>query len=328
MLFAYLFYPLVWKIERRGVHRGISIFIVLLIVLFMAGSASIFVSIKLSNTAVNFTEIKTQLDSKIDAIKNILENKIGINGPTFYHYAKQATDNIVESWQSQLGSAFASTTTVIFQIAVLPVFIFFLLFYRTKMASFIFRLVGREKKPLALHILREISTVSAKYLGGLSIVVAILAVLNSLGLYIIGIKYALVFGVLAALLNLIPYLGTFLGGSIPFAYVFFTVQNPAEPMIKVAVLFMIIQFIENYLLTPNIVGNSIKMNPLAIILSLLFANMVWGVAGMLIIVPVLAILKVIMRNVDQLKPYAYLISDRGMDKYKLKLGIFKKNKKK
>ena len=90
-------------------------------------------------------------------------------------------------------------------------------------------------------------------------------------------------------------------------------------------MFVVVQFIENNLLTPNIVGNSIKINPLAIILSLLFANIVWGIAGMLVVVPVLATVKVVMRNIDGLKPYAFLISDRGVEKYKIKL--FKKKSK-
>lgn len=327
MLFAYLMYPLVWKIERQGIHRGISILLVLLLAIITVGAVTILLSIKISNIAIDFTEIKKQFDSKTDSIQNMLQNKFGINGQTMDYYINQATENIITSWQSEIGSLFTTTTTTIFQIGILPVFIFFLLFYRTKTAYFIFRVVGKENKPQALHILREISIVTTKYLGGLFIVVAILSIINSLGLLVIGVKHALVFGVLAAFLNLIPYIGTFLGGFIPFLYVFFTVPSPVEPMIKVALLFMIIQFIENNLLTPNIVGNFIEINPLAIIISLLFANMVWGIAGMLIIVPVLAILKVVMRNIDELKPYAYLISDRGMENHKIKFRIFSKNKK-
>lgn len=328
MFFAYLLYPIVWRIERFGVNRAISILTVLLVTIVILSGIGLLISIQASNMDIDLNQIKEQFDDKSASIQNLIQNKLGINGPTVDHYLNQAMDNLITSWQSEIGVVFAATTTTIFQIGILPVFIFFLLFYRTKTARFIFRITGKKNRPTTLRILREVSTVTTKYLGGLFLVVSILAILNSLGLFIIGVKHALIFGIVAALLNLIPYIGTFLGGFIPFMYVFLTVPEPLHPMLKVAALFMVIQFIENNLLTPNIVGNSIKLNPLAIILSLLFANMVWGIAGMLIIVPVLATLKVIMRNVDGLKPYAFLISDRGVEKHRIKLFKRKKESKK
>jgi predicted PurR-regulated permease PerM len=317
IFFSYLFYPVVWKIEKQGIHRILAILFVLLVAILLLGSIALLLSAKLSDLNIDLTELKENFEAKADSLKLLMENKLGMNAGGMDGHIKKFSNNFFSSWESQLANVFAATTTTIFQIAILPVFIFFLLFYRTKSAYFIFRVAGREKKAKALHILREISTVTTKYLGGLIIVVVILAFLNSLGLYVIGVKHALVFGVMAALLNLIPYAGTFLGFLIPFTYVLFTVPDPFSSLLKIAVLFIVIQFTENNLLTPNIVGNSIKINPLAIILSLLIANLIWGIAGMLIVVPALAILKVIMRNIDGLKPYAYLISDRGIENHRV-----------
>lgn len=317
LFFSYLLYPVVAKIEHWGVHRVIAILFVIVLAILILGSATLLISAKLSNLDIDITQLKENFDSKADSVKMLLESKLGVNAGAINESVGNFSENFFSSWENQLGSFFAATTTTLFQIAILPVFTFFLLFYRTKSAFFIFRLVGRKNKSKALHILREVSKVTGKYLAGLLLVVAILAILNSLGLYIIGINHALAFGILAAILNLIPYAGTFLGFLIPFSYVLFTVQDPFSDLIKIAILFIVIQFTENNLLTPNIVGNSIKINPLAIILSLLVANIIWGIAGMLIVVPTLAILKVIMRNIDELKPYAYLISDRGIEKHKV-----------
>ncbi|WP_319269737.1 AI-2E family transporter [uncultured Draconibacterium sp.] len=324
MFFSYLLYPVVLKFERWGVNRAISILIVLLVVIIFIGGIALLFSLKASNVDVSFNEVKEQFESKSLNIQNVITEKLNINASTVDHYLNQAAENLINSWQSGIGNFFAATTTTLFQIGILPVFIFFLLFYRTKTAHFILRITPNDKKFVTLEILREVSTVITKYLGGILLVVAILAVLNSLGLLIIGIKHALVFGILSALLNLIPYIGTFLGGFIPFMYVAFTNPHPLSAMIKVAALFIVVQFIENNLLTPNIVGNSIRINPLAIILSLLLANLIWGVAGMLVVIPILATLKIIMRKIDSLKPYAFLISDRGTEKHKLKL--FKRKK--
>jgi predicted PurR-regulated permease PerM len=329
MVFSYLMYPLVWKFEKMGVNRGISTLLVLLFVIIVIGGISLLLSAKISDTNFDLTEMKKQFETKTNAFGNLLQSKAGIQASTIDDYLNRLSENVSTSWQSEIGNFFSTTTTTIFQIGILPVFIFFLIYYRTKTAYFILRVVEKKDRKKVLHILKEVSTVTTKYLSGLLIVVIILAVLNSTGLLIIGVKHALFFGILAALLNLIPYAGPFLGGFIPFLYVFFTVPEPLEQMIKVAVLFMIIQFTENNLLTPNIVGNSIKINPLAIILSLLFANMIWGIAGMLIVIPILAIAKIIMRNIDSLKPYAFLISDRGTERHQIKFKrIFKWKKKK
>jgi len=325
---TYLLYPLVWKIERRGLHRGLSILLVLLMATIIIGGVTLILSIKLSNASLDFESIKETLDTKTDALQNMLQKKVGVNAKTMHYYVEKTSKNLIEGAQSVLKNLFTATSAVLFQIGLIPVFIFFLLYYRTKTAYFIFRLVGRKNKSLALHILREISSVTTKYLGGMFIVVAILAVLNSIGLLIIGVEHAIIFGSLAAILNLIPYIGTFIGGLIPFMFILFTSSDPTNILIKIVVVFSIVQFLENNLITPNIVGNTIKINPLAIIIGMLFANMIWGVAGMLIVMPILAILKVIMRNVAGFEPYAYLISNRGTEKHNININLLDKIKKK
>ena len=328
IFFAYLIYPLVAWIEKKGVHRAVATLSVLVVFIIVILGAMLPIVIKISNMPVDLIEIKENFDNKSHELQQSLQEKTGINAKTMDNYVDKASESILSSWQSKMGDIVAATTTTLFQIGLIPVFVFFLLYYRTKTAYFVFRLVGKKRKRLSIYILKEISTVSTKYLSGILIVVVILSVLNSLGLYIIGVPHAIVFGIIAAILNLIPYIGTVFGGLIPLLYVLFTEPNPNALMIKIVILFVIIQFTENNLLTPNIVGDSIKINPLAIILSLLLANMVWGIPGMLIVIPVLAILKVIMRNIDELKPFAYLISDRGLEKQKIDFKFFTKIKNK
>ncbi|MBV2245961.1 MAG: AI-2E family transporter [Lentimicrobium sp.] len=323
--FAYLLYPVSWQMEKRGMHRGISIFLVILAALLILGGIGLFAGIKVSNANIDYDAIQAQVISKFDNMQNVLEKKLGMNSSAMDNVVSRATNAIGSSWESSVGMFFSRTTSTLFQIFLLPVFTFFVMFYRTKTAYFIFKIVGRENKQVTLNILREVSKVTGKYLGGILLVVLILAVLNSIGLLIIGVPNAILFGSLAALLNLIPYFGTLLGGAIPVLYVFFSVSDPFSMVVKIVILFIIIQFTENNLLTPNIVGNNIKLNPFAIIIGLLIANLIWGVAGMLIVVPVMAILKIVMRHIDGLKPYAYLLSDRGTEKYSFN---FSKTKKK
>ena len=317
---SYLLYPVVWKVEKWGVPRAFAILLVLLLTVIFFGTVILLLSIKISNTTINFTELKDQVDVKINSLLNFFKAMVGADASTIEYNINQGIDKLFNSLESEAGRIFSATTTTIFQIVILPVYTFFILFYRTKTAHFIFRLAGRENKRKTLRILREISKVTTKYMSGVLIVIFILAVLNSTGLLIIGVEYAIVFGVISAILNLIPYFGTLLGGLIPIVYVLITSPHPFHTIVKIVVLYVIVQFLENNILTPNIVGGNVRINPLAIIMSLLLANMIWGIAGMLIVVPCLAIAKLVMRNIDSLQPYAFLISDRGVEQYQINFG--------
>ncbi|WP_163708185.1 AI-2E family transporter [Mangrovibacterium lignilyticum] len=318
VFFSYLIYPIVVRVEKWGVHRGLSIFLVIILALAILGGAILLVSVRVSNLNLDLVQAKAQVDGKVDSLIMILERRLGINSQTLDEYFNRISENIFTSWENKLGTVFSATTTTLFQLFILPVYTFFMLFYRTKTAHFIIRLVGRKDRKKVIRIMREVSKITTSYMGGLLIVVLILAILNSVGLVIIGIPHAILFGIGAALLNLIPYIGTFIGGLLPILYVFFTQQDPFQTMLQIFILFWFVQFLENNLLTPGIVGSNIKINPFAIIFSLLLGNLIWGIAGMLIVVPFLAIMKVIMRNVDELKPFAYLISDRGVENHKIR----------
>lgn len=318
---SYLLYPLVWKIERRGVHRVLAILLVLMTAFLFFGTIGLILSSRISNMDIDLSQLKNEFDKRVDGMLESVESRFGVESDTVNRHLGRLSRTVFESGQTGAGKFFTATTTTIFQIVLLPVYTFLLLFYRTKTAYFILMISGRRNRRKVLQILREVSTVTTRYTGGLLLVVLILAVLNTTGLYVIGVPHALFFGTAAAVLNLIPYIGSFIGGSMPVLFVLFTYPDPYHTMFQVLVLFLAVQFLENNLLTPNIVGNNIKINALAIILGLLTANMIWGMAGMLIVVPVLAILKIVMQHFEELRPFAFLISDKGVSSHRVHIRL-------
>ena len=193
------------------------------------------------------------------------------------------------------------------------------MYYRTKFAYFILKLTPKDKGMVTIRILRDISTIAASYMGGVTIVVLILVVLNSCGLLIIGVRYAIFFGMVSAFFNFIPYFGTLMGGSIPFLFVLLTTEDPLHYGLRVAILYVIVQFIENNILTPNIVGGHVKLNPFIIIIGLVLGATVWGIPGLLVTVPFLAILRVIFANLEPLTPFSYLLGPKGTRKHAITL---------
>jgi predicted PurR-regulated permease PerM len=317
LLLAYLIYPITWRLERWGVHRIPAILVVIILLIIVAGAITLYFSIQVTNINFDLNALKEKVIQGNHSIEAKLSEVFGMNVERVNNYIESAIQNLISTIASESGNVFSTTTTTIFQIFILPVFTFFILFYRTKTAFFIFKLTGKKNKKKTINILREISTVTSRYLAGLLGVVFILAALNTLGLTIIGVPHALVLGVGAALLNLIPYFGTLLGALIPLIYVLISIPDPLSMAIKVVIMFIIVQFLENNIITPNIVGTNVRINALTIIIGLLLGNLVWGIAGMLIVIPYIAILKIIMRNIDSMEPYAYLLSSRGLEKHQL-----------
>ena len=151
-------------------------------------------------------------------------------------------------------------------------------------------------------------------MGGVFIVVIILAILNSSAFILIGLKYAMVFGVIAAMWNFIPYFGTIIGFSFPFIFAALTGDSP-NMALKVLIIFLCVQFLENYILTPNIVGNYVKLNPFIIILGLIAGGLVWGLPGMFVVIPTLAVIRVICEHNRSMQPYVYLLGTKGVSKH-------------
>jgi predicted PurR-regulated permease PerM len=169
---------------------------------------------------------------------------------------------------------------------------------------------------IAIEVLREIATVVTRYMLGVTTVVLILCIFNSVGLLIIGIKYPVLLGVISALFSFIPYFGNFIGGLVPLLFSLLT-EDSLGRTFRILIFVYIIHFFENNILSPNIVGNNIRLNPFVIILGLIIGAMIWGIPGMLVTIPLLAILKIILKRIPDMQPYSYLLGTRGTKRHAL-----------
>jgi predicted PurR-regulated permease PerM len=241
-----------------------------------------------------------------------IENEFGIPSERFKNFLITRLFDI----GSQSEKVFTATTGTIFVIFMQPVYVFLFLYYRTKFAYFFLKIVGRQNRVVAIKVLREIATVVTRYMLGVTTVVLILCFFNSIGLLLIGIKYPLLLGVISALFSFIPYFGNFIGGSIPFVFALLT-EDSQVYAIRIACFVYIIHFFENNILSPNIVGNNIRINPFIVILGLIAGTIIWGIPGMLVIIPFLAMVNIILKNTPGMQPYAYLLGPRGTRQHAL-----------
>lgn len=322
-LFAYLLYPVTNFLEKKKIPRILAILMSILLAIVVIASVFLVFYNQLSEMLENFEEIKSQVASNIENLEKSLTNFLGVSDKGFEIFFQERVDQFLNNASGRIVETFTATAGTIFRIIILPVFVFLMLFYRTKFAYFILKIVPETSKRITLNILREISTVASRYMGGVAIVVLILCVINSTGLAIIGVQYAILLGITSAFFNFIPYFGTLMGGLVPLTFVLTTTDQPLYFGIRVVILFLLVQFTENYLLTPNIVGGNVRINPLMIIVGLIAGAMVWGIPGMLVIIPFLAILKIIFSHIPRLKPYAFLLGLKGTRQYSIQLSKIK-----
>ena len=233
--------------------------------------------------------------------------------------------NVVDNFFSLLSGGLYSSTALLTGLVLTVIYTFLLLLYRTSVKNFMIAQFGKPMQSNVRNTLEQIQKVSKQYFFGLLSVILILGILNSVGLLLIGIKYPFFWGFLAAFLAIIPYIGTTLGGFLPFLYALASTNTIWQPMAIIA-MYAAIQQLEGNLITPKIVGGSVKINPLAAIISLFIGGTLWGLAGLILALPCVAILRILMDQVDYLKPYSLLLSDHLQNKSDDFLTTYNKDK--
>jgi predicted PurR-regulated permease PerM len=167
-------------------------------------------------------------------------------------------------------------------------------------------LAEKQNGKLTDNLLKQISKVTTRYVVGVLTDVAILATSHSIFLTIIGLKYSIAIGIMTAMLSFIPYFGTLVSGIIPFTFSLLISTNPYMPLL-IILYFWIITFVDHNILIPTIIGGNVHLNPLITILSIIAAGTIWGIPGMIIVIPAIGIIKIICDNVEGLEPYGYVL---------------------
>jgi predicted PurR-regulated permease PerM len=183
-----------------------------------------------------------------------------------------------------------------------------LLFYHPILIEFIHRLFSSDQQGKVSELISKTRTLIQQYLAGLIIEAGIVAVLNTAALLILGIEYALLLGILGALLNIIPYIGGLVAVAMPMIVALITKDSAWYP-VYVLIVYYTIQLIDNNYIVPKVVASKVKLNALFSLIAVFVGGAIWGVPGMFISIPLLAIVKLVCDNIDPLKPWGFLLGD-------------------
>ncbi len=308
ILLTFLLLPISQKLENWKVPRGLAIVISMIVAAAFFAGIIYFLYSQVQMFVDDWPQLSKQLSAKIDSLYNFIDLKFGYSEYKQKNWINERVTSAGQSAGQIALGLFNATGSFIATVALLPIFIFFLTYYREKYKHFIHLVFKDKRADHSLAILKKITTVSQSYLKGLFLVVIILSVLNSAGFLILGLRHAILFGVLLALLNIIPYIGVLIGSILPIMMALIT-EDSFTIAVGVAGVAIFVQFLENNFITPNVVGGSVSINPFTAILALVTSAMIWGVVGMIIALPFVGMMKVVFDNIEQLKPLGYLIGE-------------------
>ncbi len=206
-----------------------------------------------------------------------------------------------------LGTTITTAGSVLATIFLTPVYIFMLLFYQPHIVTFIYQFFGADNESNVQEIMGETKGIIRGYLVGLFAEFGILSVLNALGLLVLGLDYAKLLGIIGALLNIIPYLGGLVAVAI-YAAIALITKTPIYAL-YVILLYLVIQFVDNNYIVPKIVGSKVKLNAFFSILAVISGAALWGIPGMFLSIPLMALVKLFADRIDALKPWGFLLGD-------------------
>ncbi|HEX6982969.1 MAG TPA: AI-2E family transporter [Balneolaceae bacterium] len=305
-ILAMLLTPLCRKMEGAGINKALSAFLCVMLIVFIVLGVGAMLSAQIASFTGNIPQFEQQITQKINELQQYIQNTFGISLQKQADAIKQDSSGLnISTYIFGFLGSFANIMT---SSLLTLVYIFLLLYYRSRFPKFILMVVSDDKKEKAQHVIDDSSEVAQQYLTGRGIMMLILAVEYSIGLMIVGLQNALFIAVLAALLSIIPYVGNIIGGGL--ALLMALVQGgDTSTIIGVLIVFTITQLFENYVLEPLVVGAEVDIHPFFTIVIIVIGGLIWGIAGMILAIPMLAILKIIFSNIESLHPYAYLIGD-------------------
>jgi predicted PurR-regulated permease PerM len=322
IIIAILLQPVVNFFVRIKLNRVVAIAMTLLLTLLIIAAFGFL----LFSQASRFSDSWPILVEKFTAILNDTitwaSGYFDIKPQKIHEWIIKTKNELINTSGAAIGQTLLSVGSTLVVLFLIPVYVFMILFYQPLLLEFIRRLFAENHQGKVTEIVTQTKSVIQHYLVGLVIEAVIIAVLDSTALLLLGIDYAILLGIIGALLNVIPYIGGLIAVALPMMIAIAT-KSTAWYAVYVLLAYYAIQIFDNNYIVPIIVSSKVKINALFSIIIVIAGNALWGVPGMFLSIPLLAIVKLIFDHIEPLKPWGFLLGDTMPQILKIK-PIFKK----
>lgn len=318
IIFAIIFSVIVFPIQRFlekkwRYNRLLATLGTITLLLFLTTLVVFLISTRLIHFMDNSEVYSQKLTVLFHKSLNYFEQAFGIGNNRIFSQGDLKTENIIKNNFDKIGDVIIESGSIISNLVLVPIYIFFFLYYRVFFRTFIYKVFKSKSKLFINNILKKIYLILQNYLLGLIKVILIVGILNSFALVLLGVGNPFFFGFLAALLLLIPYIGIVIGSLLP-AIIALATQDSAWYAVGVVGAFGFIQFLEGNFITPKITGSKVSLNSFIVITSLVLFSMLWGITGMILALPITATLKILFDHTPGYEAYGFLMGE-SLDKY-------------
>ena len=305
-LFAILLLPVSSFLERRlRFPRSMSSLVsILLLVAFVYGILYL-VGTQVSKLSSDWPMLQKQVGQSITDVTGWIEDRFHVDLHSKTAFIKNTGEKLMQSGTEVVGTAFGAVSSLLLFYLFIMIFTFFILFYRKLLFNFILQAFGHDNQPVVHDIVENIQKILRQYILGLLIEMVVVATVACTAFWIIGIKYAALLGIIVGLFNIIPYLGIFTALTLSVLITFAT--GAATDALLVGGCVLGIHVVDSNFLLPTIVGSKVRLNALITFLGIILGEMIWGLSGMFLSIPMIAIFKIIFDRIESLKPWGYLL---------------------
>lgn len=315
-ILAALFLPFCTWLESKKVNRVVAALLCVFTLLLGIASVFFLIAWQINEVSGEFDMLKQRVTQGISNLQNYIYSNLGIS--------VKNQDKMLEAQQSDYGKLVSVVTgslvAVFTGVILMLVYIVLLLYYRSHLKEFMLMLAPPLQRKEVSTLIRSATEVSHQYLLGLIKMIACLWIMYGIGFYLVGIKNPFFFAVLCGVLEIVPFIGNLTGTTI--TVLVSGIQGASMGMLGgVILIYACVQFIQGWVLEPLIVGPQVKINAFATIVALVIGNLIWGIPGVMLAIPLTGMLKIVCDHIEPLKPYGFLIGEIKTEK---STGRFKK----
>jgi predicted PurR-regulated permease PerM len=307
MILAMLVLPVCTWLESKGLPRSLAIVFCLLIMFVFIGLLLLLAVGQIAEFASDWPMFIRKSEKWLAGLQSFLSQNLNISRKKQMVEVSNQTINLLKNSGGIISTTFGTAIHGITTMIIVPIFVFFFLYYRQFFSDFLSRVFPTTEPEILRGIMLKTGSVVQSYLVGLLAVMFIVALLCCVGFWWIGVDYFIFFGCLTGILLVIPYIGIWIGAALPIILTLASL-GPNYALGVIAWV-AVVQFVEANFITPLVIGSKVSMNPMVAMLALLAGEMIWGIPGLILALPLTAILKVIFDHVPALKAYGFLLGE-------------------
>lgn len=311
IILSLLVLPLSQRMESKMKRPVAALLNSIMLFLLSVGLLAL-ISFQIRSFAKDWPKIKETMKPKIEQVKSFALEHTPLSEQDI-EQARSGSSTGTSEISSRVTTFMSSLTSFVANYLLTFVYIFFLLNYRHIFKNFLLRIFPDEKRNNVKKIINESARVVPQYLVGKLMLMGLLAIIYSIGLGLSGVNNFILVSVIAAVLTLIPYVGNVIGFTMAVAFGYLS-SGDITVLIGIAITFTVTQFVESYVLQPYVVGDRVDVHPFFVILAVILGNMVWGIIGMILAIPIMGIITVILLNINELKAFGVLFSKKEFSK--------------